>query len=137
MTTVIRKEPSKETTVTLSGDHTLRVIRESSEDRLEIADAHGRVMLTIRMSEKGPCIELQGAQLTLKTTGQLRIDADRCHIHGRRGLALTSGGDVVLHTPGDLHSSARIQNIRATLGNVNVQANDDIRLNGERVLVNC
>jgi hypothetical protein len=36
-----------------------------------------------------------------------------------------------------LDSQARIQNITAVLGNVNVKANDDVRMNGERVRMNC
>jgi hypothetical protein len=38
---------------------------------------------------------------------------------------------------GDLKTEARIQEIRARLGNVNVSANDDVRIDGERVMVNC
>jgi len=36
-----------------------------------------------------------------------------------------------------MHSLARVQNIKADLGNVNVTANDDVSINGERVRVNC
>jgi hypothetical protein len=32
---------------------------------------------------------------------------------------------------------ARIQNITAELGNVNLQANDDVKIDGERILMNC
>jgi hypothetical protein len=42
-----------------------------------------------------------------------------------------------LQASGDLHSEARIQNVTATLGDVNVRANDDVKLSGERVRVNC
>jgi hypothetical protein len=73
----------------------------------------------------------------LQATGDLAVSAGRLALHGRDGVAITSDGDVTVQTPGDLSTSARSQNITAELGNVNVKANDDVKINGERVLVNC
>ena len=38
---------------------------------------------------------------------------------------------------GDVKSAGRSQEIVADLGDVRVKANDDVRLNGERVRCNC
>ena len=42
-----------------------------------------------------------------------------------------------LTAAGDLTTQGRTQTIVADLGDVKVKANDDVCLNGERVLVNC
>ena len=48
---------------------------------------------------------------------------------GAAGMKLAATGDMQLE--------ARVQDITATQGNVNVKANDDVCLHGERVKVNC
>lgn len=52
------------------------------------------------------------------------------------GRACTEG-DLKLQVAGDLHSEARVQNVTATLGDVNVRANDDVKMIGERIRMNC
>ena len=81
-------------------------------------------------------LHLDGS-LRLEASGGLAVDAKHVAIHGREGLTLSSGRDANIEVAGDLHSHARIQNLTADLGNVNVKANDDVMLNGERVMVNC
>ena len=61
----------------------------------------------------------------------------RVAIHGRRDVSISSGGDATVEAAGDLETFARAQHHTANLGNVNIRANDDVRLNGERVRMNC
>ena len=63
--------------------------------------------------------------------------ADRVAIHGREGVAITTDGDVAIVAAGDLETRARTQTIAAELGDVRVVANDDVRLTGERIRMNC
>jgi hypothetical protein len=123
--------------VDLVGGQRLLLERSAREDVLLVLAADGRVTLSVHITEKGPVLRFEGAALSIQAAGELAIEAKQLRLHGQDGLALTAGGDVVLATTGDLHSHARIQNITADLGNVNVRANDDVRLNGERVMVNC
>jgi hypothetical protein len=44
---------------------------------------------------------------------------------------------VSIDTPGDIHSEACSQKITAHLGNVDIKANDDVTLDGERIRMNC
>ena len=67
--------------------------------------------------------------LTLKTDGDLALSARRIDLNASEGMSLT--------TAGDLKTTGRSQTIVADLGDVKVKANDDVRFNGERVLVNC
>ena len=121
----------------LTGGHELALSRAGEQDVLQIRGTGGQVILTIEVTSRGPVLRFEGASLTLEAAGDLSICADTLRLSGRSGLALESQGDVRLETPGDLHLVARVQNIRASLGNVNIGANDDVRLNGERVMVNC
>ncbi len=99
--------------------------------------ADGHMSLSIRVTPQGPVLRFDGPGLKIETAGELSVEAQRLNLHGRSGVSVTSAGDVHIQTPGDLHSHARIQNITADLGNVNIKANDDVKLNGERVRANC
>jgi len=96
-----------------------------------------RGSLTIEVTEKGPVLRFDGPALEIQTTGPLSVNAETLSLYGCQGLILSSGGSAEIRVTGDLNASARIQNIRAELGNVNVTANDRVRLVGERVLLNC
>ena len=53
------------------------------------------------------------------------------------GVMVSSGGDAAIHVGRDLEISARAQSLRAELGDISLKANDDIRLDGERIRNNC
>ena len=124
-------------TLELRGRRRLIVHRQDHSDILRLLGNEGETSLTIEVTERGTILRFSGAALTFQAGGNLSIEADRISLHGRSGLSLTSGGDVRILTPADLRSEARIQTVKATLGNVNIKANDDVRINGERVMVNC
>lgn len=134
-------ETKNETTaiqvIDLQGDQHLVLEQSQQEDRLMITSANGKVSLTITITDAGPVLHLEGAGLMIKTDGDLAINAKSLAIHGRDGIALTTGGDAQICAVGDLTTKARIQNITAELGNVNLQANDDVKIDGERILMNC
>lgn len=123
--------------VDLRGDQQLVIDQGLKEDRLIITSANGKVSITITITDSGPVLHLEGAGLMIRADGDLAINARSLAIHGRDGIALTSGGDAHICVQGDLTTQARIQNITAELGNVNVQANDDVVIDGERILMNC
>src|SRR5262249_47563506 len=104
---------------------------------LRIVSPDGVVSLSIVLTPAGPVLHFGGAGLAIQTDGQLAGSAGRIVLHGRDGVAVRTGGDLAIQADGDLHAAARIQTLTATRGNVNVRANDDVRLDGERVLVNC
>ncbi|MBI5590677.1 MAG: hypothetical protein HY881_09360 [Deltaproteobacteria bacterium] len=130
--------PVRMKSVELTGRQQLVLRHEQSQDVLQFFNAKGAVVLTVHVTENGPVLRFDGdGALTIQTTGALSIEAEHLSLHGRSGVSVTSDGDMHLRTSGDLHTHGRIQNISASLGNVNVKANDDVRLDGERVLVNC
>lgn len=124
-------------TIELIGQQALVVESADGADLLKIVARDGKVRLAIAITADGPVLELGGRGVTIRSSGPLAIDAERIALHGRSALQLSTGGDATIRVDGDLTTVARIQNISASLGNVNVKANDDVRLNGERVMMNC
>lgn len=119
------------------GDHLLVVEAGGAAGQvIRLIGPAGAQALTIELTPQGPRLCL-GSGLTVALAGALTIDAERVAIHGRNGMALSSGGEVQVRAAGDLNASGRITTITADLGDVQVKANDDVRLNGERVMMNC
>lgn len=121
-------QPNTQTLV-LSAAHTLRLERSSEGDLVRIFGADGGAALTVHVSARGLEVKLEGVSLTLQTTGDLTLDAERLRLRGRDA--------VDIETDGALSLEAREQTIAATLGSVTVRANDDVALNGERIRLNC
>ena len=131
------RRPSEAHDIELVGGQRLVVEHHSTSDIVQIVAGDGRMAMRIRVTPAGALLELEGIDLKIQAAGDLSIEADRLAFHGRSSVAVTTGGDAMLYAAGDMHSRARIQNITADLGNVNVTANDDVSINGERVRVNC
>jgi len=136
MDPVTPDEP-KDQIVELTGRHRLLVERDPGGDIVRFLNPSGTVTLSVSLTENGAVLRFEGASLVLQAAGNLAIEAEQLRLHGRTGVSLSTGGDLSLQATGDLHSEARIQNVTATLGDVNVRANDDVKLSGERVRVNC
>ncbi len=130
-------EPRATARIDLAGRHQLVVQSSPDVNILQLFGQNGQVCLSIEITEAGPILRFEGAFLRLQAVGDLAIEAERLALVGRSGLILESGRDLHVRAERDLTSEARIQNITAVLGNVNVRANDDVRIDGERVRVNC
>lgn len=112
----------------LLGNRVLEIHRNPSDNLVRILGPDGEGVVTIHITPTGVTLRLPGRGASLRIDGDLAIDAERVSIHGRSGVAITSDGD--------LETRARIQNVTAELGNVNIRANDDVKMDGERILMN-
>ena len=110
---------------------------ETTEERLTLRAPDGRMCLTIALHADGPVVEVAAASLAVTTQGDLRIDAGRLDVHTRDGLALSSDADIELHAQATLTTSAFEQRLTATHGDIRVQANDDVRIDGELIHLNA
>jgi len=128
---------TSKTAIALVGGQCLVVEKQIASNVLKLIAADGQLCLSIRITPDGPVLMFEGGNLAIESSGVLALTADRIAIHAREGLSLTTDGDMDFKSGGDSHSEARTQNVTACLGNVNLKANDDIRLIGERVRVNC
>lgn len=130
------REPER-SSVALVGDHTMRLIRDPGRDVLRVEGGDGRLRVSVAVTDAGVSIELDGAELMLRSSGTISLEAERLALRGREGLSLESGGDLDIRAEGVLASDARTQRIEARTGDVSVRANDDVRLDGERIKMNC
>jgi len=113
----------------LAASHTLHMERTEGGDTLRIQTANGMIAVTLQITERGVHIELAAAELAVRTEGEVRVDAGRIRLHGRDGVDITSDGPLAL--------TADEQRLRATRGDIALEANDDVTLDGERVRLNC
>lgn len=114
-------------------------------DRVTVRAPDGQVELEITLTERGPVLHFRAAQLALESQGKLALRCEELDVHARGDIRQVAGGDqeqVVLgdarvSVSGDLASRARTTQIESRRGDVQIRANDDVRLNGERVKLNC
>ena len=58
-------------------------------------------------------------------------------LHARKRLSISSDGPIDMQAAGDMSSLAEAHIIKARLGDVRLQANDDVVMLGERIKMNC
>ncbi|HEX8985869.1 MAG TPA: hypothetical protein VF767_10565 [Bryobacteraceae bacterium] len=91
-------------------------------DELTIRGPEGEVLLEVVLTPKGPVLRFQAAQVQLECQGSFKVRCD--------SFELETAGDIVQQAGGEMR-------LEALRGNLDVRANDDVNLNGERVRLNC
>jgi uncharacterized protein (DUF2345 family) len=134
---IIASGPKSSTAIDLAHGHSLAIDRKQGTERLEIVSNQGQVMLTIEMTPKGPVLKFHGASISVHTDGELTLDAKQLNLQGRESVNILSGDEINLEANGHARSKASVQQIIAADGNVNIKANDDVRISSERCIVNC
>lgn len=114
----------------------MKITRETDLETLELVDARGVAAVELRITGREVTLLIHGADLSVRTSGALSIDAARIALRGREGVAISSGEDLSIDAGGSLSATARAQTLIATRGSVQVTANDDVILDGERILLN-
>ncbi len=122
--------------VALAGGHRLVIEATAQGSLVRLTGGCGATLITLQVTEQGPVLQFDGP-LTIAAAGDLALEGERVGIRGRSGVAISSGGDLRTVASGDLVSEARTQTIRSKLGDVDIKANDDVRLKGERIRLNC
>jgi len=112
-------EPSPESPLALGAYH-LVLERTATGAVLRLVGRDGAQPLELEVTPAGPVLRLR-AGLAIAVEGDLGLTGDRLSLHARRALDLSSDGPVEVRSGGD----------------VALVANDDIRLNGERIDLNC
>lgn len=119
----------EDTSISLAGDRRLVLRREGGGEALTLLEQNGKVAVTVTITPEAVTLNLGGAKVEVAVEKSLAIAAESIALHGREG--------VTIETEGALVTTARRQALSSTHGNVEVDANDDVKLNGERILLNC
>jgi hypothetical protein len=106
------------------------------EDHLTIRSASDQIELTVRITRKGPVLLFQGADVQLQGTKDVSISCDTFHVDAKRDIHIECQGDRLEKIKGHAATEAKSVGVRATLGGVTIDANDDVALTGERIFLN-
>jgi hypothetical protein len=107
-----RRDPPHQEVVPLRGRYQMIVNRQPQQDSVALIASDGAVRFRIVITDNGPEITVEAQTLSLRTSGTLAIDAERIQLHGREAVAVTTGGGI------------------------QIEANQNVRINGERIYLN-
>jgi hypothetical protein len=128
----------------LKKGHALAIINENDCEVVQVRNAKGIALFSISISDEATTLTIAAENIELKASNKIAISADVVQIGSVSEISMKSEGDllqtvegdVTMITKGDKQDSARIQNLTADLGNINIKANDDVKLVGERIKLN-
>jgi len=127
--------------IALGRNHELQISADGCE--LVLRQGESR-LLKLVLTEKGPELHFDAPQLAIRNTGALSLEAGEIHLRSKGDLVQEIGGDLVqqvgrnqkVAVAGDSFHSAQATRLEARTGSLALQANDDLALNGLRVLHN-
>lgn len=106
----------------------LRIISPNQTDRMDLA---------IQFSSEGSMVKLQAASLEIDKAGSVSTKCDAFIVEAKERIELKTKGDFVQKAEKNSDIEARNLNLTAASGAVRLNANDDIQLLGEMILLNC
>ena len=137
------KSLTEELEIKFATGHSLSTNKELGE--INITNSKNEIQLTILITAAGIVINANANQLNVNASNQLNLQSKKINIDASELLVLKSGGnfvqeinkDALTEIMGTNKHLAKIQKIVATMGNIEIKANDNIKLQGEQVLLNC
>lgn len=130
--------------IVLPSGRAIEVQSASDADVLRFRAPNGECVLTIHLTDAGPVVRVAGAALEVSATKRLSVDCEEFHLRASGTANIEVGGDLHERVGGSVQRVARgetsteAQHVRveARPGGIELRANDDVRVTGERVLLN-
>jgi hypothetical protein len=98
------------------------VIRQSgAQDEIEVRSPAGEVEVRIVLTDSGPVVSLRAARLELESMDEVSLRCRRLSLQASETAELQSGGSVQVEA----------------LGEVRLQASEEMHLNGKIINLNC
>ena len=108
--------------------HGYRLKQDADAGTLTVAAPDGRICLDIKITADGLKVSLDSAALSVQTSGAVSLQCGEFEVAAERDIRLRAGGSLI--------SEAEQQHHSASVGNMTLDANDDVVLDGERVRLN-
>jgi hypothetical protein len=113
-------------------------------DQLTVRSRGGEVVLRVTITDAGPVLAFESAEVELCATRALRLCADEVSVQARGDLRLSSGGALEERVGGNLHTrvagALRVEaaevEIQASEGRLAARARGTIALDGEHIALN-
>ena len=130
--------------VVLPSGRAIEVQSEADADVLRFRAPNGECVLTIHLTDAGPVVRVAGADLEVRTAKRLSLDCDEFQLRATKSATIDVGGDLRERVGGSAHRvvrgdavvEAQQARIEARPGGIELRANDDVRVTGERVMLN-
>ncbi|WP_434045857.1 MULTISPECIES: hypothetical protein [Sorangium] len=130
--------------VVLASGRSIEIAEEGAEERIQIRAAAGQLLVSIRLTDEGPVLSLSGASLEIAAAKTLSLSCDTLRIQASQDAAVEVGGSlhervrgsVVREAGKSARTTAREVRLEASPGGVEIRANDDVDIVGERVRLN-
>lgn len=98
----------------------------------------------IVLSEKGLSLQTNADNLHVQAGNELRLSAAKITLDAQKEINLKSKGNIITSAAKNTLQESKLihknvaeeQKMIATLGNVEIKASDDVKVDGERVLLN-
>jgi hypothetical protein len=127
------------TTVPLGAGRSLQV-QSIGEDRtlLHVRGGHNRNLeIEIRFDAGGPVVKVVAPVLELEGMHEVVASCDTFKVDARERIELRSGGELVHHAAGTARLEGGRVELDASPGAIRLNANDEVQLLGEMILLNC
>jgi hypothetical protein len=121
------------------------LVLDKDRQEIKVIDKNNATQLIIKIRPEGLSLQINAVDININAVNQLNFYGKEVNIEASDAIRIKTHGDLV-HEIGNNSTStiggtnnikAQTQLITAELGNVEIKANDDVRLDGERVLFNC
>lgn len=138
MTALVTRE------VVLPSGRKLEVQTDADADVLRFRASSGECVLTIHLTDAGPVVRVGAAAVEVRAATRLSLECEEFELRAAKNAAIEVGGDLVERVGGsanrivrgDVTFQAQHARMEARPGGIELRANDDVRVTGERVLLN-
>jgi phage gp45-like len=111
---------AKPPTLELASGRQVEVTSRDEGDWIVVRGKEGACVLTVLMTDSGPVLRFESAAIELSAPRSIDINCDAFRVAAREEVSV----------------AARSIDLRANGGGVQVRADDDVTIDGERVLLN-
>ena len=118
---------------------------DQSKGELKLYNKNHGLQLSICIKDNDLVLDICTSKVNINAVDELNLTSKKINISASEQLNLKTPGNLIMEIgkdslceiAGTNKSIAQIQKITASLGNVEIKANDVVRLDGEKVLLNC
>lgn len=121
------------------------LVLDKDRQEIKVMDKNKATQLIISIRPEGLSLQINATDININAVNQLNFYGKEVNIEASDSIRIKTNGDLIHEIGNDCtaeiggtnNNKAQTHIITAELGNVEITANDDVRLDGERVLFNC
>jgi len=124
--------------VALGHERAVEVAAHGNKTVLRVQGEHRQQLdIEIRFDLDGPVVTVRAPKLELSGTKDISATCETFSVDASKRIELRSQGDIVQHAAGEARVDAESVDVKARLGAIRLEANDEVQALGEMILLNC